>query len=147
MAATRQVVEWALIIVRLLAGGVFVYAGATKIGSPAAFYAEIQGYRLLPHMAAWAMAVYLPWLEIFCGLAVVFKLCYRGAVFSLLLLLIVFTGALGSGWVRGLDISCGCFGGTADVHYPSKVAMNVGLAIVIGVLMFREERRRSSAAD
>ena len=138
-----KIALWILIVLRLAVGGVFIYAGATKIGSPAAFYTDIQAYRILPHLAAWGMAVYLPWLEIFCGLGVVFKLCYRGALLSLLILMIVFTIALASGMARGLDISCGCFGSITDVHYPSKLALNLCLTIVIGVLLKSEERLRA----
>jgi len=137
-----KIALWVVIVLRIAVGGVFIYAGATKIGSPSAFYADIQAYRILPHLAAWGMAVYLPWLEIFCGLGMVFKLCYRGALLSLLILMIVFTIALASGMVRGLDISCGCFGSIADVNYPLKLAMNVCLTIVIGVLLKAEARSR-----
>jgi hypothetical protein len=56
------------------------------------------------------LAFYLPWLEIFCGLAVIFRFLYRGGLSILTALLAVFIGATIAAKLRGLDITCGCFG-------------------------------------
>ena len=98
---------------RLLAiavGALFIYAGILKALDPAQFAGDIANFRLLPQLAGAVLAVYLPWLEIVCGMALVFKKTYRGALLILTALCLIFLAALASTMARGLDISCGCFG-------------------------------------
>jgi uncharacterized membrane protein YphA (DoxX/SURF4 family) len=115
---------------------VFIYAGTIKFLHPEAFLADIEGYRLLDYNAAWFLAFYLPPLEIICGVGVLLPLRYRMASAILLSVLVgVFVVAILSAWFRGLDISCGCFGGTeSHTHYPSlllrDIAMLAGLVFV-----------------
>jgi len=94
----------------LLVAAVFIYAGALKILDPVGFARDIDNYKLVP----WAMAVglgfFLPWLEIFCGLALITRQLYRGALAILTALTIVFITASIIAKARSLDISCGCFG-------------------------------------
>jgi len=49
-----------------------------------------------------------------CGLALIFRRLYSGALALLLALLLVFIGASIAAKVRGIDISCGCFGRVSD---------------------------------
>lgn len=133
-------VSWGL---RLVLGGVFVYAGAVKVLDPAQFLTDIGSYRILPYWAAVATAFYLPWLEIVCGAAVWFKRAYRGALALLLVLTVVFGVLIVSAWARGLDISCGCFGvsNSSETNYPWLLARDIliflGLAGLLGMERFR----------
>ncbi|HXA81247.1 MAG TPA: MauE/DoxX family redox-associated membrane protein, partial [Opitutaceae bacterium] len=97
-------------ILRLLVGGIFVVAGVLKVFDPARFAADIDHFRLLRYFAVAPLALYLPWLEIICGLAVFVSAWRRSALLLLLALTIVFIAAITSAWMRGLDIRCGCFG-------------------------------------
>ena len=97
-------------IVDLIAGGLFVYAGAIKILDPVGFAIDIDNYKTVPWMIGVALAFYLPWLEIFCGLALICRVLYRGGLSILTALLFVFIIASVVAKARGLDISCGCFG-------------------------------------
>ena len=101
--------EQTVLIVRLALGGVFLYAGAAKIGNLTAFAGDIAAYRLLPHFANYLAAALLPWLEALCGLLLVIGWRVRGALAIITLLTAVFMAALASVLVRGLDIDCGCF--------------------------------------
>jgi ABC-type nickel/cobalt efflux system permease component RcnA len=86
-----------------------------------------------------ALAFYLPWLEIFCGLGLIFRFLYRGALSILTALILVFTLATIAAKVRGLDITCGCFG-HASQHwsFPSHLVTNlILLAVVIFLLCVR----------
>lgn len=97
-------------IVDLIAGGLFVYAGTIKILDPVGFAIDIDNYKTVPWMIGVALAFYLPWLEIFCGLALIFRVFYRGGLSILTALLALFIIASVAAKTRGLDISCGCFG-------------------------------------
>ena len=96
------------------------------------------------------LAVYLPWVEIAAGLAVLCRRLYLGGLVAIAGLMIVFTAALGRAWARGLDISCGCFGnGEAMIreHFPSLLARDLGLLAGVGVLLVAEGRRVRGGAD
>lgn len=106
----RNTAAWAL---RVVLGGVFIYAGAVKAGDTTGFAEEIEGYRLIAGVVLALVAVYLPWLEIVVGVALFTPGLARGALALVVLLLTVFLFALSSAAWRGLDISCGCLGASA----------------------------------
>ena len=107
-------ITWIQLIVRVVLAGLFVYAGVIKLIQPGTFLSDIESYRMMPYSLAWLVAFYLPPLEIICGLGLLVpKLCKPSALI-LLLLMIVFIIAITVAWARGLDISCGCFGGAGE---------------------------------
>ena len=129
-------------LLRIGLAAVFVYAGILKVLDPSQFLADIESYRLLPYLAAVGTALYLPWLEICCGVALLFKRAYSGSLLILAALAGAFAVALGSAWWRGLDISCGCFGGNGSTaNYPWLIARDLGIMTVLGVLVMAEWRR------
>lgn len=118
-----------------------------SLASPAEFASDIDNFKLLPWPVSVALAFYLPWLEIFCALGLVFRFLYRGSLTLLIMLMVVFTLAITAAKVRGLDITCGCFG-HASQHwsFPSHLATN--LAILAGLLvLFFKARSRNRLQD
>ncbi len=97
-------------IVDLVVGGIFIYAGAIKALDPAQFANDIDNYKILPWTISVGLAFYLPWLEMLCGLALIFRQFYRGAFAILTALISIFLVATIAAKLRGLDITCGCFG-------------------------------------
>jgi uncharacterized membrane protein YphA (DoxX/SURF4 family) len=95
-----------LLVVLLLA------AAWPKLRDPAAFAVAINNYRLLPPSAAGLIAHCLPWLELVTalGLLAPSPLRRQGAWLLACALAALFFAAQTSAWLRGLDISCGCFG-------------------------------------
>lgn len=132
-------------------GGVFVISGILKVMAPGRFFQDIENYDLVPWRAASvALAFYLPWLEIVSGIAVIVRPVRTVALVVLSALLLIFSAALLQAWMRGLDISCGCFGGhTGHPRYLLWIGRDVGLlavSLVLAVLEQKERRRGPSAA-
>lgn len=94
---------------RLIVGAIFVYASAGKIIDPSGFAQSIANYRLLPDLLVNISAIWLPWLELFVGVALLSGRLCKGAAALATLLMTAFTAAVASAYFRGLDISCGCF--------------------------------------
>jgi putative oxidoreductase len=130
-------------IVDLVAAGIFIYAGMLKALDPVQFANDIDNYKILPWPVSVGLAFYLPWVEIFCGLALVFRFLYRGALSILTALIIVFTLATVAAKVRGLDITCGCFG-HASQHwsFPAHLATNLAILGALLTLWFRSAAKR-----
>ena len=135
-------------ILRVLLGAVFCYAGVAKALNPGQFAIDIDHYRLLPYFALAPLALYVPWLEIVSGISVVFGPARRGALFVLLALNFIFTLAVGSALVRGLDITCGCFGAALSMPLSLSLARNLLLGAASLWLLYDEhegEVNRASA--
>jgi uncharacterized membrane protein YphA (DoxX/SURF4 family) len=124
------------LLVRFVLAGIFIYAGLIKYLHPDVFLVDIEGYRLLPYPLAWVLAFYLPPVEIICGVLLLFSGIYRrSAAVILIVLMLLFMIAILSAWIRGLDISCGCFGAAKNsTNYPLLIIRDlvifVGLAVV-----------------
>jgi len=130
-------------ILDLVLAGIFIYAGALKALDPVQFASDIDNYKILPWPVSVALAFYLPWLEIFCALGLVFRFLYRGALSILSASIVVFTLATIAAKVRGLDITCGCFG-HASQHwsFPAHLATNLAILVALLALFFAHARKR-----
>lgn len=128
------------LFLHLLFGGVFVYAGAVKAWDPAAFLLDIRSFELLPDpWAAW-LAMSLPWLEIFAGLAVMTGLLRAGGLLLLNACLLGFLAAILIAWARGLDIRCGCFGSGGSSEYVELLVRDLAL-LGLGLWLARRQKR------
>jgi putative oxidoreductase len=106
----RIIVPLGSLACRLILAIIFFYAAIGKIAAPAEFAVAIYNYQLLPDFAVNAFAVILPWLEIAIATCLVAGIYVRGAALISSALFLTFATALTISLVRGLDISCGCFG-------------------------------------
>jgi len=138
-----KVIEWPL---RLALGGVFVYAGVMKALDAQQFAIDIQHYELTPWTVSIVAAVYLPWLEIIAGVALLVRRFFVGAIALIGLMAAVFLVAIGSAWWRGLDITCGCFGREENrTNFGQHIALNLAMLVAAGVLFWLEWRARSDS--
>jgi len=102
--------RWLILCIRLLLGGVFLYAGFLKMRDPLAFADSIASFRILPNSIINLLALGLPPLEMSVGAMLVIGWRIRLASFAVLLLSMIFALALGQALIRGLEVDCGCFG-------------------------------------
>lgn len=132
-------------ILDLIVGGIFIYAGVLKVLDPVQFGLDIDNYKSLPWFVSVRLAFYLPWLEILCGIALIFRILYRGGLSILTALVLIFIGATIAAKVRGLDITCGCFG-HASQHwsFPQHMAIDLAILAAIIVLLFASLRQRTT---
>ncbi len=133
---------WLTRILHLVFGGTFVWAGVTKAMEPMAFLDDIRSFEMLPDPYSGLLAVFLPWLEIFAGLAVISGVFRRGGLLVLNMSLVAFLAAIGIAWYRGIDIQCGCFGssGGATSNYIELIVRDLVL-LALGVwLTFHKQR-------
>jgi protein-disulfide isomerase len=134
---------WLGVLARLLLAGTFFWAGASKIGDPAASVRAVRAYRLLPEWLAKGVGYGLPFVEVALAVLLLVGLATRLSAIVGAALLLVFIAGLVSAWARGLRIDCGCFGGggalSAGVttHYPVEVLRDVGLLVAAAFLVLR----------
>ncbi len=95
--------------VRLLLGGVLIYASTTKVAHAEEFAIALSNYRMLPSSLILLGSLVIPWLELVLGILLITGLWRSTASFLTAVLFLVFTLAVAQALVRGIDISCGCF--------------------------------------
>lgn len=127
-------------VLAVLLGGLFVYAGAVKLIDPMHFAIDIDNYKMLPWAVSVRLAFYLPWLEIFCGIAVIFRFLYRGGLSILAALTSIFIVASIIAKARGLDINCGCFGEASKyLSFTWHLALDF-ILLALALFLFRHDR-------
>ena len=134
--------DWAL---RLVLGGVLLFAGGMKVGDPASLAETMGNYRLLPPVMVWPLAWYLPWLELVVGGLLVTGV-WRGVSIGLAgVLFAVFTLVTAQAAWRGIDLTCGCFGsggvGGGGVTPGWATAHNLALVAAAGIELWVFQKR------
>jgi len=132
-------------LLAILVGALFIYAGAVKLIDPLRFASDITNYDIVPWSVAVRLAFYLPWLELLCGLALVFYRLFSGALALTIGLMVIFIGASAITKARGIDVSCGCFGSiSGNLSFTWHLVLDfVLLAILVALWL---QSRRSSLA-
>ena len=129
--------SWVVLALRLALGAIFIVAGFSKAGHADQFAAQIAGFRLLPQFAIAPLAIALPYLELLLGAYLILGLFSRISAWTAVALLAIFDGAIASAVVRGMTVSCGCFGPTdTTVTTWTEVARDavfVLLAVIVAL--------------
>ncbi|PLX86800.1 MAG: DoxX family protein [Desulfuromonas sp.] len=122
-------------LTRLSLAGVFIYAGAVKSTDISGFAGQVAGYRMLPYAANYLVAATLPYVEVLAGLLLLLNLRARPALIVLGAMLLVFTVALATVVIRGLEIDCGCFSPGEGEVVSAKVALlrDAGLLVLVAI--------------
>jgi len=128
--------SFAVVAARLGLGGLFLYAGIIKGLDVRRFADDIANYHALPASLVPLAAATLPGIEVAVGLALIVGRYTRGAALVVSGLMLVFLGALLSAFARGIDLSCGCFGGDATPADGTTVLRDVVL-LAGGLLVAR----------
>ena len=132
-------------ILDLIVGGIFIYAGVIKALDPVQFANDIDNYKTLPWFISVRLAFYLPWLEIVCGLTLIFRFLYRGGLSILTALILIFVGATIAAKARGLDITCGCFGhASKNWNFSTHLILDLLILGAALVLFSRVGRTKKS---
>lgn len=131
---TEDVLAWLL-------GALFLYAGALKLVHPDALVTDIQSYDLVSYRVAYLGAYGLPALEVVAAFCLFFRDFRLAATWLLAVLTAVFIIALSTAWVRGIDITCGCFGESeTKANYPFLVGRDILIIIGFGFILCRYTR-------
>ncbi len=138
--------EWLGLVARLVTGGVWIWAGALKLGDSYQSVEAVRAYELLPESLVEPVGYLLPVLEVVVGVALVLGVLTRGAAVLSALLFVVFIIGIASAWARGLQIDCGCFGGggydpDASSQYPWEIARD-SVLLLVSLYLVRWPRTR-----
>lgn len=127
----------AALVCRFALGIIFLYAGIEKIIAPREFALAIYNYQILPDSVINTVALVLPWLEVILAAGLIAGIYVRGASLISAVLFFIFATALTINLIRGLDISCGCFGAASgNINWLYLVRDTSLLTMSVVVLFF-----------
>lgn len=140
MIGINRLRRWMDPLLMLMLGGIFVYSGMIKLADPDALFKDILAYRIIGPELAYPMTFFLPAFELVCGVALFIPRLRHSALLWISLMLLVFMLAILSAWVRGIDVSCGCFGspqdGSASYDPPGWLMRDAAMLVIAGWLWF-----------
>jgi len=129
MASTNKYLRALAILLRIALGGVFIYAAFTKLFQfsegrlhmlPWQLFAmAIDSYQILPAWAVEVLAKTLPWFEVLLGVLLIAGRWMRFASAATSLLLVVFLTLIVRAYLKGQEISCGCFGNNEPISWKT----------------------------
>ena len=147
---------WLTIRVQIALGVFFVAAALPKIVDPPSFAHMIYNYRIIPWPLINPMAVVMPWLELLCGLALIFGIWKDTARTIIGAMLLVFILAISVNLARGNAIDCGCFdvsaaGKTTEERLADMrfvILRDVGMLLMVAQLWYASHQlKKQNVAD
>ncbi len=124
---------------RLILGGVFIWAGIIKITNPLGFAQDIANYQIFPQSISFFMALFLPWIEVICGVFVLTGLYLRSSSLFLSSLLAGFLVLILVTMIRGINVECGCFGSlSSKVDYKLLLTDSALLFFSLNIFFYRK---------
>jgi uncharacterized membrane protein len=123
-------------------GGVFIFAGGSKLLAPEVFAVLIEAFGIVPDVLLLPVAIGLPLVEVIAGIGLLFDI--RGSLAAITGLLVLFIVVLGYGIWMGLDVDCGCFGPEdpeAEAFHGLRLSLFRDLIMMAGVFYLYAWRR------
>jgi|SRR5215467_1931630 len=155
----RRAVIW---IGRLVLGGIFVYAGFSKLLMPnhanlwpmfmlkmsvstnlSTFAQQVESYKLISSEASQTVAHVLPLVEIVLGLMMLIGWRLRIWASAITLIMMGFLGVVTRAYLLHMQIDCGCFGVPEPLTGMTVVrdSLFAALALLMTVFAFIEARK------
>ena len=78
-------------------------------------------------------SIWLPWVEISCGVLLICGIWIDGSLLVVNTLLVIFMAALILNWIRGIDVDCGCFSVAASKGESNTFMDIVRDAVLLGI--------------
>jgi uncharacterized membrane protein YphA (DoxX/SURF4 family) len=124
------------IVARLTIGCVFIASSIAKLRQPYDFLAGVYNYELVCPGLGVAIAIVLPWLELFVGICLLGGIFITGAFLASIVMCATFSIVLVSALWRGLEINCGCFDPTDPTIISYGTAARSILLLFVSVVSY-----------
>jgi len=153
----RRAIIW---IGRLVLGGIFIYAGFSKLLMPnthlwpifvlrfsvsmniSSFREQVESYKMISPRASEVVAHTLPFVEIALGLLLLIGWRLQIWATAMTAIMVGFLAVVTRAYVLHMDINCGCFGAPEKLTGMTVVrdAAFTALALVMTIFVFMEAR-------
>tara|TARA_B100000902_G_scaffold37047_1_gene44288 strand:- start:7777 stop:8208 length:432 start_codon:yes stop_codon:yes gene_type:complete len=126
------------LLVRLIVGGIFIFAGYNKLIDLQAFELAVRNYSIFNDPWVAVLVMILPPFELLVGLLIVLRTLYMGSLVLVTTLTLTFIFALCSLLVRDINIECGCLGLSNSIELQILIDITILGACVYLFKSFRK---------
>lgn len=150
-----------ILIARIVLGGIFIYAGYSKLFLPnkiywplfmlkfslaanlANFGMQVESYKMLSHAGVTFVANTLPFVEILLGLLLLIGWRLRIWATMVTCIMLGFLTVVTRAYLLHMDINCGCFATPEPISLKKifEDSAMAALALLMTVLAFQETRK------
>jgi len=123
-------------ILRLILGGILIYASIDKIAFPGDFAKAVQAYTMLPEFLIKPTVIILPWIELIAGIFLITGMFLRQTALFISFLLIVFFVNTTIGFMNGTLHDCGCFNKSQFLYTDKKALIVIRDLLLIMMSIF-----------
>ena len=124
------------VVLRILFGSIFIFSGISKLFNLDAFAQTLGSLKIFNQYFLDIFSLSVPILEILLGVLIVIKYKIILSLYTITLILIIFTSILFSKLVEGEKIICNCFGGisTDPIDYIT-IFRNLFLILISSLIL------------
>ena len=129
--------RYILLTLRIILGIVFLISSYSKLKDPMGFAQAIENYKIFgAFLSRWG-AVFIPVLEVILAILLITGKWGRETFITTTALFIIFDVMIIQAYLRGLDISCGCFGTSeSPIDFWKFLENGIFTALAITGLIF-----------
>ena len=131
-------------VLRIGLGIMFLWSALFKIRQPYDFLHAVYAYEIVGRQMGVLVAVVLPWVELFIGIALISGLFATGAMLVCAGMGALFTFVIGWALYYDLGISCGCFSAAGQGQVGYLAIIRAIVIMVVGLILYVIMVRRST---
>lgn len=139
--------RYLLLVLRLLLAAVFLLSSFGKLVDIERYSVDaVYNFAILPMALARFFGLVMPFIELLCGLGLLFGVLTRLSALGVALLSAAFFIAKGIVLAQGRSIDCGCFGAIVETLASVTIFMDIPMVIMALLIMFAAPQARHWAS-
>ena len=129
--------HWVVLVFRLILAGFFLTSAYGKLVDIERYSVDaVYNFGILPMFLARPFGLIMPFIELLCGLGLVFGVLTRLSALGIALMSLSFFIAKAIVLSQGRSIECGCFGAVIDTLASVTIFMDIPMMILALAIMF-----------
>ena len=139
--------KYLAVLFRLLLAVVFLISAYGKLVDIERYSVDaVYQFDILPMALARPFGLVLPFIELLCGLGLLFGLFTRLSAAGVALMSLAFFIAKEVVLAQGRELNCGCFGAVVETLASSTIFMDIPIMLLALLIVFAPDRSRHWAA-
>jgi len=139
--------RYLILVFRLILAGFFLISSYGKLIDIERYSVDaVYNFGLLPMVLARLFGLVMPFIELLCGLGLLFGLLTRLSALGIALMSLSFFIAKAIVLAQGRSIECGCFGAVVDTLASVTIFMDVPMMVLALIVMLSSPEARHWAA-
>jgi uncharacterized membrane protein YphA (DoxX/SURF4 family) len=139
--------RYLILVLRLLLAAVFLISSFGKLVDIERYSVDaVYNFDILPMALARFFGLVMPFIELLCGLGLLFGVLTRLSALGVSLMSAAFFIAKGIVLAQGRSIDCGCFGAVVETLASVTIFMDIPMVIMALLIMFAPSQSRHWAS-